>query len=387
MYSITLGSGNKKKILSHVNKLALTLLTSSISFIIGKNANYNAIDIMKIVVYASIRKLSIEGSSEELITLSKGKYCSADVVQRRIYQKSELEIVNALNQSTRHICSILRRMRLLFKRVTIAIDYTDKPYYGDNNDPGVIGTRYQRGTKYCFRYITLSIVIGDAKITLKALPVNPLSEQAKLVDRLLTETKRMHIRINLVLLDRGFFSQKIVRILEKHHLRFLFPVTKNKLVKKMINDAHKSKNYVHKYKFTKGKKPTASFTIFFTLDPDSQEKQVWKRYHVYGTNIPVTNDNRLVFVEIYRKRWNIETSFRVEKQEFLAQTSSKSYNFRLLLFLVAIFLYDLWIVTRIVLGETFYVRRWKISIFQMIYNLSSRLFRRIDLSIYGISGF
>lgn len=374
------GSGNNKKIINQINKLALTLLASSISFFIGKNAYYNAIDIMRIIVYASIRKLSIEGSSEELLTLSKRKYCSPDVVQRRIHQKSGMEIVKAYKKATRHICSILRKKRLLFGRVTVAIDYTDKPYYGDGNDPGVIKTRHQRGTNYCFRYITLSVVIGDAKITLNALPVNPLSDKTKLVDRLLTEAKKMHIRINLVLLDRGFFTQEIVKIMDKHRLRFLFPVIKNKLVKKLIADAHKSKNYFHKYKFTKGKKPTASFTIFFILDPDSRERQIWKRYHVYGTNLPVDNNNRHIFAKIYRKRWNIETSFRVEKQEFLAQTSSKSYRLRLFLFHVAIILYNLWIVTRIEFGETFFVRRWKISIFQMIYSLYSRLFHRIELS-------
>jgi len=375
-----MGSGSNNAILNKINKLALTLLASSISFIIGKNASYNAIDIMKIVVYSSIRKLSIEGSSEELIALSTGKYCSPDVVQRRIHQKSEIEVIKAFNQTTRHVCGILRRMRLLRRRVTVAIDYTDKPYYGDSNDPGVIGTRYQRGTKYCFKYITLSVVIGDAKITIKALPVKPFSEQTKLVDELLTEAKKMHIRINLVLLDRSFFTQQIVKIMDKHHLRFLFPVIKNKLVKKMINNSHESKNYVHRYKFTKGEKPTASFTIFFMLDPDSQDEQVWKRYLVYGTNLPVTNDNRHVFVEIYRKRWNIETSIRVEKQEFLTQTTSKSYRFRLFIFLVAILLYNLWIVTRIALGETFYVRRWKISIYLMVYSLSSRLFHGMKLS-------
>ena len=381
------GSGNNKKILNQINKLALTLLASSISFIIGKNAYYNTIDIMKIVVYASIRKLSIEGSSEELLTLSKGKYCSADVVQRRIHQKSGIEIVKAFNQATRQICSILRKTRLLFRRVTVAIDYTDKPYYGDSNDPGVIRTRHQCGTNYCFRYITLSVVIGDAKITLNALPVNPLSDKTKLIDRLLTEAKRMHIRINLVLLDRSFFTQQVVKIMDKHRLRFLFPVIKNKLVKKMIADAHKSKNYVHKYKFTNGKKPTASFTIFFMLDLDSRERQIWKRYHVYGTNLPVANNNRYVFAEIYRRRWNIETSFRVEKQEFLTQTTSKSYRFRLFIFLVAVLLYNLWIVARIEFGTTFYVRRWKISIFQIIYSFSSRLFHRMEFSIEDISGF
>ena len=176
------GSGNNKKILDKINKLTLSLLANSISFMIGKNALYTAADIVKVIIYASIRKLSIEGSSEELMSLCKSRICSPDVAQRRIHQKSEQEILKAFENSQNQICSILRKMRLLFRRVTVAIDFTDKLYYGNKNDRGVIGTKYRRGTKFCFRYITLSIVIGEVKITLLALPVKPFSDKAKLVD-------------------------------------------------------------------------------------------------------------------------------------------------------------------------------------------------------------
>jgi len=69
MYSITLGSGNNKKILDKMNKFPLALLANSILFTIGKNAFYNATGILKVIMYASIRGLSIEGSSEELTNL------------------------------------------------------------------------------------------------------------------------------------------------------------------------------------------------------------------------------------------------------------------------------------------------------------------------------
>jgi len=85
MYSITLGSGNNKKILHKLNKFTLAIIASSISFIIGKNATYKTIDIIRVIIYASIKKLSLEGSSEELINLGKGLICSPDAVQRRIH--------------------------------------------------------------------------------------------------------------------------------------------------------------------------------------------------------------------------------------------------------------------------------------------------------------
>ena len=368
---LTTRSGNNKKILDKINKLTIALLANSISFAIGKNSVYTAIDIIKIVVYASIRSLSIEGASDELMNLCSTKTCSADVIQTRLSQKSEIEIFNAFENTQEKIYIHLRKMRLLFCKVTVAIDFTDKLYYGSKNDYGVVRTKCQKGTSSCFRYITLNIVIGDAKITLVALPVKPFSNKAKLVDRMLTEAERK-VKINLVLMDRGFFTKDVIKVLENHHLKFLFPVPKNKLVKQMIRDAHKSKNFVAKYEFKQRKKVVGSFTIFFLLNPDSKERTIWKRYHVFGTNLPVTNNTRKDLAEVYRMRWGIETSYRVEKHDFLAKTTSKSYKFRLFLFLVAVILYNFWMMTRMVFGEKFYARKWKTSIYVILYSSSTQ---------------
>ena len=125
---LTTRSGNNKKTLDKINKLTIALLANSISFAIGKNSVYTAIDIIKIVVYASIRSLSIEGASDELMNLCSTKTCSADVIQTRLSQKSETEIFNAFENTQEKIYIHLRKMRLLFCNVTVAIDFTDKIY-------------------------------------------------------------------------------------------------------------------------------------------------------------------------------------------------------------------------------------------------------------------
>jgi hypothetical protein len=377
------GSGNNKKILYRINKFALSTLTDVLSYVIGKNALFHVQEILTVVLYASIRNLSVEGASEELLSLSEGEVCSPDVVQRRVQQKSEKEVVEDFKHAQQKIYHVLRKMRLLFSKVTVAIDCTDKLYYGDKNDRGVVGTKHQRGTSYCFRYMTVHIVIGDAKITLLSLPVKPLSDKAKLVDVLLTYAEE-NAKIGLVLLDRGFFSKAVLKVLEKHQVKFLLPVPKNKLVKKMIKEAHTNKHFVTTYWFKQKKTVVGMFTMFFVLDPNCKEKQIWKRYQVFGTNLPVTNQTREVFAEIYRKRWGIETSYRIEKHEFLAETTSKSCAFRLFLFLVAMILYNFWIILRCILGEKFYVRRWKTSLYILIH--SSGVFHRVSNDTLGESG-
>lgn len=77
------GSGNNKKILYRINKLALSTLNGALSFVMGKNVLFHVREILTVVLYASLRNFSVEGSSEELLSLSEGGACSADVVQRR----------------------------------------------------------------------------------------------------------------------------------------------------------------------------------------------------------------------------------------------------------------------------------------------------------------
>ena len=57
--------------------------------------------------------------------------------------------------------------------------------------------------------------------------------------------------------------------------------------------------------------------------------RIWGKYIGNG-------GKKTIITGIYRKRWNIEKSYRVDKNEFLATTKSKSYKFRLLLFLVSV---------------------------------------------------
>jgi len=365
MSSTFAGSGNKHNILNRINILALQLFTNAITLAFGKNSIYSPEDIIRVLIFASIRKLSIEGSSEELGVFSKQRICSPDVIQRRVSQTSVQQIEQAFNDAQESILVMLRKMRLLFQRVTIAIDFTDILYYGDKNDPGVVRRKSERGTSSCFRYATLSIVIGDIKLVLQASPVNPFTDKTKLVDNFLTEVKKK-IRVNLVLIDRGFFSIEILRLFDKHNLRFIMPIPKNKIVKKMIQNAHKSKKFVKTYEFRKRKGIFTTFNAFFIVDPNSTEWNVWKRYHAFGTNIPVTEENRNVLADLYKSRWNIETSYRVEKHEFLAVTTSKSYQFRLLLFLLAVMLYNLWLILRKYFGLKYHVRRWKLSFYPFL---------------------
>jgi putative transposase len=74
--------------------------------------------------------------------------------------------------------------------------------------------------------------------------------------------------------------------------------------------------------------------------------------YVYFTNITFTEEDakfsdRIAF--LYKKRWGIETSYRVKKHSFRGKTTSKNYMIRLFYFLFSVLLYNLWILADVLI--------------------------------------
>jgi len=67
------------------------------------------------------------------------------------------------------------------------------------------------------------------------------------------------------------------------------------------------------------------------------------------TNRDVTRDVAQPLAEAYRRRWGIETSYR-KVAEFLPKTSSPTFSVRLFYFLFAVALYNLWVLTNLLLA-------------------------------------
>jgi putative transposase len=70
-------------------------------------------------------------------------------------------------------------------------------------------------------------------------------------------------------------------------------------------------------------------------------------YFITSSNVSEKNAGR--FAELYRKRWGIETSYRV-KGDFRPKTTSRRYVIRLFYFMFSTCLYDLWVLANLTVG-------------------------------------
>ncbi len=216
----------------------------------------------------------------------------------------------------------------------------DIPYYGKVNNPRIMGCKHKNGTSYCYKYATIDIVEKNQRFTLKAIPLTQLSnDNATIVNELLEHALK-YIHVKYVLLDRGFFSIEVLRVLEGLKLKYIMPATKNDRIKQVVKDNSNKLSYFLKY--TMGTKEKVTFNLVVKYDEKERE------YYTFATNFEIKykiDIDRIA--EMYRKRWGIETGYRV-KHDFLAITTTQSYTVRLLYFMVSVILYNFWLLCNLV---------------------------------------
>ena len=126
------------------------------------------------------------------------------------------------------------------RKLDVAIDFHDIPYWGDRKNPMLVRTPKEQGTTYAFRFATIAIVENNTQFTLLALPVSPLDKISGIVDYLIGYAKNL-IPIDTVYLDRGFYSGKVIDVLKEHNVKFLMVAVRNKRIKRLLRENYHRK--------------------------------------------------------------------------------------------------------------------------------------------------
>lgn len=325
-------------------KLTRKIFLNKLDMKIGKNSVHKAKAIHSNIIYASTGKKSAESTDRDLkLILPDAQVPSADRVLTRIKAVEIKQMLRAADKAIQEICNKLKQANLLGKRVNIAIDLHDDPYYGDINNPYVLGSKRQKGTNYAHRYATVKVVNGEERITLGVLPVSTDDEKPELLKALVNRARK-YVQIHVILLDRGFFNIECIRALKQLRQRFIMPAIRDKRIKKAMKEHSLKLPAATPYTMGKGNN-----TESFNLCMIKSKKVKGKKRETYGfaTNLPISEfkeeaaEQVKQITETYRQRWDIETGYRVGN-DFLATTTSRSIVVRLLYFLMCVLLYNIW---------------------------------------------
>lgn len=136
--------------------------------------------------------------------------------------------------------------------------------------------------------------------------------------------------IKLLLVDKGFYTKNVIKLLIANKIPFIMPVIREKRVRKLIK-AFKKGDISNKIKYQFG--DSEINLLFLEVEDDIL---------VYATN---TRKSVFTAHKLYAKRWQIETNFR-EQHRFTFKTCTKDFMVRYFAFALAGLLFNAWQLTR-----------------------------------------
>ena len=214
-----------------------------------------------------------------------------------------------------------RRTLKLFRfgRVKVAIDCTEEPYWGKNGLHNTRARVHERSDE-SWQYVNLAIV-EPRFVPLMSLPYRQTDNLDSLVIDLLEYLRTLPLNVELVLFDRGFYHWQIIDFLNNCRggkpLPYLIFVPKNKAMKEFIKQTKGNLGaFTHQGSYGKKKskwKPKTKIIICKATGKDGKPID-W----CFATNQKAS----LKLVRTYKKRWNIETGFRIQDEATIKSKSS-----------------------------------------------------------------
>ncbi len=327
-----------------ITQKTLNLLGKHFNLQINDNAEFNEEDHFRILVHAAMQNISVEESSAQLNTLKKAP--SPDATQYHFKKNDAKTLQYQLDSLLQANVTTLKKRRVLSRTRDVAIDFHEVPWYGKLYS-WIVGGKHGRGTSYFVRFATLEIVEEGERLCLMAIPVTQFKSKEQAVEELLDFAVKIGIRIHRLYFDRAFPGRPVIRMVEKFGINWMAALSKNDKVYAAIKDAHINGGFVREYEMgTKNDNVTFNLVLLKSKKYSDPKAKVIDRYNAFATNIPVEEDERERVIKTYRKRWGIETGYRVKK-EFRIKTSTRVYSMKILFFFLSVVMYNFWVILNI----------------------------------------
>ena len=324
------------------------LFSKSNIITLPESANYERQDILNVLLHASTSSTnSLESASNDLKRKNPDlRIPSADTIFNYIKDNKIEDILSSFRNMN---LEIFKMMKLENKIHDIAIDCHDIPYYGDENTPGIRGIKLKNGSSWGKSFCTLDI-IGNSQLTLDVIDINGLNKNYSLfIESLFKRLEIISVKTGTAYVDKEFFNIAVISKLDELKINFVIAAKSNPVINKELKNHQKewgNTSTIFKYQFKKG---GPSFNVVTIYD------DIKKKYLLFATNKKAESIEKFekTIPEEYRKRWNIETGYRV-KNDFKIRSCTKSPVARVLFFIIQCIMYNVLNMLKSVLEITAY---------------------------------
>ncbi len=316
--------------------MAISVLLPLFDFaMIGK---YGIKDFISVILRASVRGESIEQAASRL-----KRTPTAQDVRHHLRTKIKIkEIEGKMNQILANFLRCIPKRPLEF-----AIDITKTPYYGKpkrKNGREIYRSQRKAGTTKFHAYATLYVVVFKRRFTIAMLYVRPGDSLIHITKFFLNTIEEHKWKVRVLLLDREFYSARMILLLRRKRIPAIMPVRKSKPGTGVTKLFKGRKSYRASYTLSTSKKKrawTVTFPVFIIVKYAKGKRGKQGIDHVGYVVLHDAASLETVH-KIYKRRFGIESSYRLMNIS-RARTTSRSPAIRLLFVVIALALQNMWV--------------------------------------------
>jgi hypothetical protein len=342
---------NERRGCEQAIKLVKKIVYPMVKIPIHHNSKFTTKDLLDVLTHVAYSHDFTNNGSNIFKELYPNKEVpSAEVM---MYHFSKLDSVDEIMRVAQILFrTILKYAKKNYKilglrKYMIAYDVHNVPYYGDKNDPYVCGSKHERGTSHFFKYLTCSVVVAGTRFCIDCVPIHSIDKIEDLLAESLSRVRRL-VKIDKVLLDRGFDKVKVINVLKAFNFDFIMPKIRTPPVKEWMMKSEGCKSRCIK-DFIIGDKVKAKTNLYLVDDENGVKR-------AFSSNLDIPEQLAHHYFRFYKARWGIETKYRQLDHDFKARTTSKDYHIRFFYFMFSILLYNLWILVNLCVSLTFFKR-------------------------------
>jgi putative transposase len=305
------------------------------------NCKYSYNDFFKLLTYAGINNGCAEGSANNLNFYSEEGCPNGDTLLYHLKKFDTSELLESYERITDQVIPLAKNRGLLNGPVDCAIDFTDELYYGNRNDPMVVGTKPQKGTTWAFRFATITLIDKDCRLTIRSLPVGANTSKPEVIANLVKYAQE-RVEIGILCIDRGFYSVDVFTTLNNLGIKYVTPAKENPNAIRQMRGLFPPQIRPLTIRSQSSDNKSVTVNLVMVLDMEKEKR-------AFITNMDLDRSKTRELSRLYSKRWGIETAYRV-KNDFRPKTTSKNYVIRLFYFLFSVCLYNLWELVNVILA-------------------------------------
>lgn len=255
---------------------------------------------------------------------------------------------------------LVRQMRpAVCGPVTLAIDGHDEMYYGKKVE-GVVGTEHKKGTCWAFKFLAVKIIASNRRYIVDIIPMDSGSVTQPTID-VLTELLKVY-DISMVVMDGEFQCTEILRYLTEMKVDYIirrrtFAGLEKKNLPYNVAIPHSTREKI------RNDRPDTLEVDYYIYRFHGRKSKAGKSTDFYLVSNLNTTSKRIR--KLFKKRWEIETGFR-EVNRVKIKTCTRDSFLRILFYVIACAIYNIWIALRAKAHEVLRLGEVKIILLGLI---------------------